>query len=144
MPRPAYPAPAALQAAVDLLSGLRRHDPHLLLSADDTAHLTPGVVAWLEREVSPAAVRHALITDLPPEGLRRPAAFLAHRLTAQLPPLPPFRAPAASPPVRHPVQNCDGCDRGFRAAAPGRCRDCRTDDSAAARPLTGASDDARQ
>ncbi|GHJ00692.1 DNA-binding protein [Streptomyces olivaceus] len=127
VPRPAYPAPAALQEAVDLLSGLRRHDSHLLLSATDTAHLAPGVVAWLEREVGPAAVRHALTADLPPEGLRRPAAFLAHRLTAQLPPPPPFRAPVASTPVRHPVQNCDGCDRGFRAPAPGRCRDCRTD-----------------
>lgn len=125
VPRPACPAPAALQDAVDLLSGLRRHDPHLLLSAADTAHLAPGVVAWLEREVSPAAVRHALITDLPAEGLRRPAAFFAQRLTAQLPPPPPFRVSADPAPVRHPVRNCDGCDRGFRAPEPGLCRECR-------------------
>ncbi|GAA1016042.1 helix-turn-helix domain-containing protein [Streptomyces thermogriseus] len=127
VPRPAYPAPALLQAATDLLAGLRRHDPRLLLSSCDTAHLAPGVAAWLEREVSPAAVRHALTADLPPEGLRRPAAFLAHRLTAQLPPLPPLRTPATPPPVRHPLQECPGCDRAFRAPEPGRCRDCRTE-----------------
>ncbi|MFD5076259.1 helix-turn-helix domain-containing protein [Streptomyces sp. NPDC058371] len=127
VPRPAYPAPALLQAAVDLLADLRRHDPVLLLSACDTTHLAPGVAAWLERDVSPAAVRQALTIDLPPEGLRRPAALLAHRLAAQLPPPPPFRAPAAPPAVRHPLQTCDGCDRAFRAPEPGRCRDCQCD-----------------
>ncbi|MFI5568685.1 helix-turn-helix domain-containing protein [Streptomyces sp. NPDC051740] len=128
VPSPAHPAPALLQAAADLLAGLHRHESQLLLSACDTAHLTPGVAAWLERDVTPAAVRRALTADLPPEGVRRPAAFLAHRLADQLPPLPPFRAPAAAPPpVRHPLQNCDGCDHAFRAPHPGRCRACRTD-----------------
>ncbi|MEV7342621.1 helix-turn-helix domain-containing protein [Streptomyces sp. NPDC093544] len=127
VPRPACPAPALLQTAADLLADLRRHDPSLLLSACDTAHLAPGVAAWLERDVSPTAVRQALTTDLPPEGLRRPAALLAHRLTAQLPPPPPFRAPTSrSAGARHPLQNCDGCDRAFRAPEPGRCYDCRT------------------
>lgn len=133
VPRPAYPAPALLQTATDLLADLRRHSPGLLLSACDTAHLAPGVAAWLERDVTPTAVRHALTTDLPPEGLRRPAALLAHRLTAQLPPPPPFRAPAPPPPVRHPLQNCDSCDRAFRSPTPGRCHDCRTDLPEAAR-----------
>ncbi|MGX4690016.1 helix-turn-helix domain-containing protein [Streptomyces sp. JNUCC 63] len=132
VPRPAYPAPALLQAATDLLADLRRHDPRLLLSACDTAHLAPGVAAWLEREAGPAAVRHALTADLPPEGLRRPAALLAHRLTTQLPPPPPFRAPSTPPPVHHPLQNCPGCDRAFRAPEPGRCRDCRTSSPEAA------------
>ncbi|MER6069773.1 helix-turn-helix domain-containing protein [Streptomyces sp. NPDC001817] len=127
VPQPSCTAPALLQTATGLLPELRRHDPGLVLSAADTAHLAPGVAAWLERDVSPSAVRRALAADLPPEGLRRPAALLAHRLTAQLPPPPPFRAPAAQPPVRHPFQTCDGCDRAFRAPHPGRCRDCRTD-----------------
>ncbi|MEV5530679.1 helix-turn-helix domain-containing protein [Streptomyces prunicolor] len=127
VPRPAYPAPALIQQATDLLAGLRRHDPRLLLSACDTAHLAPGVTAWLERDVSPAAVRHALTADLPPEGLRRPAALLAHRLIAQLPPPPPFRAPVPPPTVRHPLQNCDRCDRAFRSPTSGHCHDCRTD-----------------
>jgi hypothetical protein len=98
VPRPACPAPALLHQATDLLSRLRRDDPRLLLSACDTAHLAPGVAAWLERDVTPAAVRHALTTDLPPEPLHRPAALLAHRLTAQLPPPPPFGARQAPPP----------------------------------------------
>ncbi|MFG2325469.1 helix-turn-helix domain-containing protein [Streptomyces sp. NPDC048568] len=126
VPRPGFPAQTLLQAATDLLADLRRHDSRLLLSACDTAHLAPGVAAWLERDVSPAAVRRALTADLPAEGPRRPAALLAHRLTAQLPPPPPFRAPAAPPSVRHPFQTCDDCDRAFRAPEPGRCRDCRT------------------
>ncbi|MBP2054891.1 hypothetical protein J2Z21_007901 [Streptomyces griseochromogenes] len=70
VPHPAYPSPTLLQTATDLLAGLRHLDPRLLLSTRDTAHLTPGVAAWLERDVSPAAVRHALTSDLPPEGPR--------------------------------------------------------------------------
>ncbi|XES00751.1 helix-turn-helix domain-containing protein [Streptomyces sp. S1D4-11] len=106
--------------------GLRRHDPRLLLSATDTEHLAPGVAAWLERDLTPTAVERALTADLPPEDLRRPAALLAHRLAAQLPPPPPFRVPAPPPDVRHPLQNCEGCDRAFRSPGPGRCRECRS------------------
>jgi len=131
VPQPACPAPALVQQATDLLADLRRQDPRLLLSTCDTAHLAPGVAAWLERDVSPTAVRHALTSDLPPEPLHRPAALLAHRLAAQLPPPPPFRAPAPPPTVRHPLRNCDGCDRAFRSPAPGRCPDCRTPVAAA-------------
>ncbi|MDX2542201.1 helix-turn-helix domain-containing protein [Streptomyces sp. WI04-05B] len=128
VPQPAYKGEGLLQAATELLAGLRRLDPDMLLSVCDTAHLAPGVAAWLERDASPTAVRHALTRDLPPEGMRRPAAFLAHRLTAQLPPPAPYRAPAASTPaVRSPLQTCDGCERAFRAPGPGRCRDCRSD-----------------
>ncbi|MEU3278020.1 helix-turn-helix domain-containing protein [Streptomyces antibioticus] len=129
VPRPGHPAPALLQAATDLLAGLRDRDFRLLLSACDTAHLAPGVAAWLERNVSPAAVRQALTADLPAEGVRRPAALLAHRLAALLPPPPPLGTCDAAPPpaVRHPLRNCDGCDRGFRSPEPGdRCHDCRT------------------
>ncbi len=126
VPHPAYPAPALLQRATDLLVDLRLHDPRLLLSTRDTAHLAPGVAAWLERDVAPEAVRHALTSDLPPEGLRRPAALLAHRLTALLPPPPPLGTPTA-PSARHPLHNCDSCDRAFRAPDPGHCRDCRPD-----------------
>lgn len=45
------------------------------------------VVGWLERGLTPAAVRHALTRDLPGDRpIHRPAGFLTHRLTAQLPP----------------------------------------------------------
>ncbi|MFC8143591.1 helix-turn-helix domain-containing protein [Streptomyces paradoxus] len=127
VPQPAYSSPTLLQTATEVLAGLRRTDPRLLLSATDADHLAPGVAAWLERDLTPTAVRHALTSDLPPEPLRRPAALLAHRLTAQLPPLPPFRTPETPPAVRHPLQNCDGCDHAFRGPAPGRCRTCRPD-----------------
>ncbi|SPF05101.1 helix-turn-helix domain-containing protein [Streptomyces sp. MA5143a] len=125
VPQPSYRSPTLLQTATDLLADLRRTDPRLLLSACDTAHLAPGVAAWLERDLSPTAVRQALAKDLPSEPIHRPAALLAHRLTAQLPPPPPFRAPAAPPAIQYPMTNCDGCDRGFRGPQDSRCRDCR-------------------
>ncbi|MET8247851.1 helix-turn-helix domain-containing protein [Streptomyces sp. NPDC005202] len=125
VPQPAYASPALLHTATDVLAGLRRTDPRLLLSATDAEHLAPGVAAWLERDLTPTAVRHALTSDLPPEPLRRPAALLAHRLTDRLPPLPPFRTPEPPPSVRHPLRNCDTCDRAFRGPEPGRCGDCR-------------------
>ncbi|MFF7886126.1 helix-turn-helix domain-containing protein [Streptomyces sp. NPDC020794] len=126
VPQPAHASPTLLRAATDLLAGLRRHDPRLLLSTTDAEHLAPGVAAWLERDLTPTAVQRALAADLPPEDLRRPAALLAHRLAAQLPPPPPFRVPAPPPDVRHPLQNCEGCDRAFRSPRPGRCRECRS------------------
>ncbi|MFF0161507.1 helix-turn-helix domain-containing protein [Streptomyces sp. NPDC005263] len=124
VPRPTHMSPTLLQAATDLLAGLRRADPRLLLSATDAQHLAPGVAAWLERDLTPTAVRAALTTNLPQEPLHRPAAFLAHRLAAQLPPPPPFRAPSPQPAVRHPLRNCEGCDRGYRGPEPGVCGDC--------------------
>ncbi|MEU2333425.1 helix-turn-helix domain-containing protein [Streptomyces sp. NPDC006654] len=127
VPQPSTASPALLDTALDILAGLRRRDPRLLLSATDAEHLAPGVAAWLERDIAPTAVRNALTDNLPAEPLIRPAAFLAHRLAEQLPPPPPFRPPAApAPEPRHPFQTCDGCDRPFRAPTPGPCRDCRT------------------
>ncbi|AJF66045.1 helix-turn-helix domain-containing protein [Streptomyces vietnamensis] len=122
VPQPAYPAPDLLATALGILSDLRRDDPRLYLSATDVDHLAPGVATWLEREVSPEAVRQILTFALPQEELRRPAALLAHRLNAHLPPLPPFRP--ADPGVRHPLQNCDTCDRAYRAPEPGTCATC--------------------
>ncbi|MDQ0788593.1 helix-turn-helix domain-containing protein [Streptomyces sp. B3I8] len=126
VPRPPCHSPTMLERATAFLCGLRRHDPRLMLSACDTAHLAPGVVAWMQYDVPLSAVRAALTSDLPPEDdLRRPAALLAHRLTALLPPPPPVRAPADLSPQRHPLHNCDGCDRAFRAPESGLCGDCR-------------------
>ncbi|MQT04038.1 helix-turn-helix domain-containing protein [Streptomyces jumonjinensis] len=122
VPQPGFPAPSLLQTAADLLAGLHHTDPRLLLSARDAEQLAPGVAAWLEREAGPAAVQHALTTGLPADVLRHPARLLAHRLTAGLPPPPPFRTPLRT----LPLQNCEHCDRAFRAPEPGVCRDCRT------------------
>ncbi|MFJ9549544.1 helix-turn-helix domain-containing protein [Streptomyces erythrochromogenes] len=112
--------------AADLLAGLRRRDPRLLLAERDVRRLAPSVSAWLERGVAPETVARVLSSGLP-EDMRRPASVLAYRLTALLPPhLPPAPpAPQARPPARpDPLQNCDGCDRAFRAPTPGRCRSC--------------------
>ncbi|WP_328881024.1 helix-turn-helix domain-containing protein [Streptomyces sp. NBC_00299] len=116
---------AVLDAALDVLAGLRAHDPRLLLAARDVHRLAPAVSAWLDRGVPPAAVQRTLTNALPEDPILNPAAFLAHRLRALLP--PPLPAPAHPPtPVRpDPLQTCEGCDRAFRSPGPGRCRDCR-------------------
>ncbi|WP_415952360.1 helix-turn-helix domain-containing protein [Streptomyces sp. KLOTTS4A1] len=135
VPHPAYPSPTLLQQATALLATLHRNEPRLLLSATDTARLAPGVAAWLERDISPAAVRQALTADLPPQGVRHPAAFLAHRLSALLPPAPPLGAPrpsASEPAKPHPLRNCDTCDHAYRGPTPGECPPC-----SAARQLAG-------
>ncbi|MEV8568152.1 helix-turn-helix domain-containing protein [Streptomyces sp. NPDC051322] len=116
-PDRSHPCPAA-----ELLAGLRARDPRLLLSARDIDRLTGAVSAWLERGIDPAAVQHTLTASLPQGPLRHPAGFLAHRLTALLP--PPLPLVPAAPAHPYPLQNCDTCDRAFRAPEPGRCRDC--------------------
>ncbi|MEV5846083.1 helix-turn-helix domain-containing protein [Streptomyces sp. NPDC051985] len=133
-PKPKAPvpprAPRGPRKAADLLAGLRAHDSRLLLSERDVHRLTPAVSEWLERGVPPTAVVRVLTADLPRDPIKHPAAFLAHRLAGQLPPALPAPTPRDTPaPARpdrpDPLQNCEGCERAFRAAAPGRCRDCR-------------------
>ncbi|MGQ4488905.1 helix-turn-helix domain-containing protein [Streptomyces sp. SAS_281] len=120
-PLPQPRTPALHQTAALLLADLRRHAPLLTLSEADVTALAPGVAAWLERDAHPDAIRRALTTDLP-APLAHPARLLRHRITALLP--PPLPAPAA-PPTVIPLQNCDDCNRAFRAPDPGPCRDCR-------------------
>ncbi|MEV0224202.1 helix-turn-helix domain-containing protein [Streptomyces sp. NPDC050704] len=115
------------RTARDVLAGLRTYDPCLHLTERDVRGLTPAVAAWLERGVAPDDVQRTLSAGLPREGVRHPAGFLAKRLTNLLPPPLPTRPEAARP---DPLQNCDGCDRAFRAPRPGRCRGCRADLSA--------------
>ncbi|MER7467094.1 helix-turn-helix domain-containing protein [Streptomyces sp. NPDC097981] len=120
------PAPQQLHpGAADLLAGLRRYDPRLLLAERDVVRLAPHVSAWLERGADPEAIGQTLSGNLP-EPLRSAASVLKYRLTALIPPhLPP--APAAAVAVRRrpdPFQTCDGCERAFRSPYPGRCRDC--------------------
>lgn len=119
LPEPATPDLDRHRTAVALLADLCRREPRLLLAERDVRGLAPGVAAWLERGAAPDAVSRTLTANLP-EGLRHPAALLAHRLTALLPPPLPAR-----PGRPDPLQTCDTCDRAFRAPEPGRCRDCR-------------------
>ncbi|MFI5676712.1 helix-turn-helix domain-containing protein [Streptomyces cellulosae] len=134
LPVPAAPDLPAHRTARNVLAGLRTLDPRLHLAERDVRRLAPAVAAWLERGVAPDAVQRTLAAGLPPEGVRHPAGFLAHRLTALLP--PPFESLESYGSQREtvrplPLQNCDGCDRAFRSPGPGRCRDCRTDAEAA-------------
>ncbi|MEU9479268.1 helix-turn-helix domain-containing protein [Streptomyces sp. NPDC048191] len=120
--------------AVALLAGLRRTDERLALSQRQVDRLAPAVAAWFAVGVTEAAVHRTLSANLP-EDMPHPAGVLAYRLRAMLPvPLP--ARPTDSPPSERtvgaprrpdPLQTCDGCERAFRAAHPGRCRECRVD-----------------
>ncbi|GGW77842.1 DNA-binding protein [Streptomyces griseoloalbus] len=122
------------EEAVTLLAGLRRTDERLILSLRDVNRLASGVIDWLERGATSAAVHRTLTVDLP-VVMQNPAGVIAYRLRALLPPrLPAVPVPAPATGANpggthrpHPFQDCDGCDRVFRAPAPGRCRDCRPD-----------------
>lgn len=117
-PQAAAPTQAdATPEAVAVLDGLRGRDSRLTLSRRDVARLAPGVAAWLRTGAEPQAVARTLTADLPAGIVRNPAGLLAYRLQHFTPPPPPGR-PAV------PMQNCDGCDRAFRAPEPGLCRDC--------------------
>ncbi|MEU0430637.1 hypothetical protein ABZ153_03090 [Streptomyces sp. NPDC006290] len=116
--------------AVAVLAALRRVDARLVLSAHEAARLAPAVTQWLAAGLLPTQITDHLTARLPDHFLTRPAGILAYRLKET--PLPlPAPARSAEPPVRPavvPMRNCDGCDRGFRTAEPGRCRDCRSRD----------------
>ncbi|MER8013440.1 helix-turn-helix domain-containing protein [Streptomyces griseoluteus] len=116
--------------AVALLAGLRRSDARLTLSRRDVYWLAPAVTAWFDVGAGASTVIHTLTSGLP-AVLESPAALITYRLREQLPlPLPALTVPAPTHTRTvtgpHPMRNCDGCDRGFRAAEPGRCRDCRS------------------
>ncbi|MFE2942542.1 helix-turn-helix domain-containing protein [Streptomyces sp. NPDC059255] len=131
---PPLPRPDALdlgrqRIAAELLADLRRDAPALLLAERDVRRLAPGVAAWLERGAAPDAVRRTLTADLPSD-LRHPAGLLAYRLTELLPPPLPATPTAAAVPRPDPLQNCDTCDRAYRAPEPGDCPGCLAADPA--------------
>ncbi|MFE4381827.1 hypothetical protein [Streptomyces cyaneofuscatus] len=129
LPQPRALTPELRRTASAILADLRNHAEELVLSEADVEELVPGVAAWLEREVRPEAIRHALTTDLP-KPPKYPAKIVRHRLTVLLPPPLPGAeelAPAVRRPLAIPLQNCDGCDRAFRSREPGHCRGCRSD-----------------
>lgn len=113
--------------ALAVLAALRRVDPRLILSAPEACRLAPAVTEWLAAGVEPYRITELLTVGLPDHFVSRPSGLLAFRLRDT--PLPvPVRAPQlpAERPAVHPFQTCEGCERAFRAPAPGRCRDCRS------------------
>ncbi|MFJ9051021.1 hypothetical protein ACIRPO_14970 [Streptomyces bacillaris] len=128
LPQPRELTPGLQQAAVALLSDLRRHAPELVLSEADIERLAPATATWLERDAHPDTIRQALTTDLP-QPVKYPAKFVRHRLTMLLPPPLPGTeelAPVRPRTVVIPLQTCEGCERAFRSRTPSLCRDCRT------------------
>ncbi|WP_405818294.1 hypothetical protein OG241_25755 [Streptomyces sp. NBC_01390] len=125
------PAPAALDGAdpqaVAVLTALRRVDPRLVLSAGEAARLAPAVTEWLAAGVAAPEITELLTARLRDSFKGRPAGILAFRLReTPLPAPPPLPLRPITPrPLVLPFQDCDGCDRPFRAPTPGRCRDCR-------------------
>jgi hypothetical protein len=114
---------AAGPRAVAVLTSLRWADPRLILSAREAARLAPAVARWLDAGVEAPEVTTLLTTRLPDHFLARPASILAYRLRETPLPAGPPSGNATSLPVL-PFQTCDGCERAFRAPAPGRCKDC--------------------
>ncbi|MDQ0843525.1 hypothetical protein [Streptomyces sp. V1I6] len=113
--------PATDPRAAVILASLRIVDRRLILSRREADRLAPAVTRWLEHGVSPEDITTHLTTRLPDPLRARPARILAYRLGELPPPLPD--RPAT--PAALPWQTCDGgCERAFRAAEPGRCRDC--------------------
>ncbi|MFG2178666.1 helix-turn-helix domain-containing protein [Streptomyces abikoensis] len=125
------PLPPVDQPAADLLAGLRRRDPRLWLSETDVRRLSPAVRTWLDRGIGPGRIAITLTGGLPMGAISWPARLLGYRLRNWLPPALPVRQPPEAPPgpgrptAPLPFQTCGGCERVFRAADPGRCRDCR-------------------
>lgn len=128
---------ARLQEAVGILAGLRHGDARLTLSVRDVHRLAPSVIGWLERGATPAVVHRTLTAELP-VVMKYPAGVIAYRLRELVPPpLPALPTPSPRADGPYPFQDCDGCERVFRAAAPGRCRECRSG------PVTASGDVAR-
>ncbi|MDQ0776222.1 hypothetical protein QF026_004688 [Streptomyces aurantiacus] len=127
------PAPLAEAdpRAIAVLAALRRVDPRLVLSEQEATRLAPAVTKWLAADILPTHITDHLTARLPDHFLTRPAGILAYRLK-EIPLALPAPARGAEPSERRPavvpMQNCDGCDRGFRPTEPGRCRDCRSRD----------------
>ncbi|GGY93616.1 hypothetical protein GCM10010365_10320 [Streptomyces poonensis] len=125
---PAAPLTDADPQAIAVLTALRRVDPRLMLSQQEAARLAPAVGQWLAAGVGATQITDVLTTGLPDRFRARPAGILAFRLReTPLPAPPPLTQPVERPAVL-PLRNCDGCDRAFRSATPGRCRDCRPED----------------
>ncbi|MGV9560297.1 hypothetical protein [Streptomyces sp. NPDC003522] len=114
--------------AVDVLAGLRRVDPRLILSEREVARLAPAVGRWLAAGLLPTHITAHLTAGLPSPLLARPVGILAYRLGETPLPLPVRSAEPLVRPAVAPRVDCDGCERPMRTAGHVRCRDCRAED----------------
>ncbi|KIF75949.1 hypothetical protein QR77_22815 [Streptomyces sp. 150FB] len=126
-PEPPAPLPVPDSDAAVLLASLRIVDRRLILSQREVAELAPAVARWLAQGVAAEQVTELLTVRLPDRLRTRAARILAYRLSEPLMPVPALPAVPERPGTL-PWQTCDGgCERAFRAAEPGCCRDCPPD-----------------
>lgn len=117
IPNPDDPDDRHLGRAARLLHRLAEHEAQLRLGTAEAAALAPLAARWLTGGVSETRLRAALTEGLPPVGVKAPAAFLAHRLTAGLP------APARG--AAQPLAECARCgDPLARGQSGGVCAAC--------------------
>ncbi|MEV8308168.1 hypothetical protein AB0P36_12575 [Streptomyces flavidovirens] len=72
-------------AAEDVLLSLRQSRRELHLGESEARTLSTIAADWLRRGISPADLRYALTSALPPNGVRSAVGFLRHRLTVKMP-----------------------------------------------------------
>jgi hypothetical protein len=114
------------QAAV-ILASLRISDRRLILSRREIVQLAPAVAQWLGLGLNAQQITETLTANLPGRLHARPARILAFRLTETPTALPELTGPPSGVAAATvlPWQTCEGpCERPFKAAEPGRCRDC--------------------
>ncbi|WP_405457701.1 helix-turn-helix domain-containing protein [Streptomyces sp. NBC_00101] len=138
--------------AVVILASLRIVDPRLVLNRGEVRTLAPAVAKWLAGGIDAAQITETLTVGLPSPFRSRPANILAYRLRetpVALPPRPTPSpqesderaadgSPAGGAPLS-PWQTCDGCERAFRACAPGPCRECAREAAPAPAPTAEAA-----
>jgi hypothetical protein len=138
---PLAPPPALADAdpqALVVLASLRIRDPRLILSQREVAQLAPAVNQWLALGIGAEQLTDLLTVGLPDRFRARPARILAFRLRDTPVAVPAPVAPTARTAVL-PWQTCDGgCERAFRAAEPGNCRDCPPAGSAPIAPAAAS------
>ncbi len=71
--------------AENVLLSLRQSRRELHLGVSEARTLSGIAADWLRRGISPADLRYALTSALPPNGVRSAVGFLRHRLTVKMP-----------------------------------------------------------
>ncbi|MGW2177818.1 hypothetical protein ACWCXX_06935 [Streptomyces sp. NPDC001732] len=99
--------PALSARAERLLLSLRHSHRELHLGVREARNLVPAAVKWLERGLSEADLRHALLAERPASGVRSAVGFLRHRLIQKLPEPQVTLRPHEPSPVRELLE-CEG------------------------------------
>lgn len=116
-----------------VLLSLRQSRRELHLGVSEARTLSAIAADWLRRGITPADLRYALTSALPPNGVRSAVGFLRHRLTVKMPqerslvPRTP-QGPPRTDRLPRPLITCEGSGREhlFRPLADEtHCGPCR-------------------